>query len=65
MPVKKTDVEDWFVDLGIYNTARLDPVFQVLAQGLPPAEAQAYMLTQLLNMNRVELVQELVYKLNY
>jgi len=65
MPVVKSDLEDWFVDLGIYNTARLEPVFQVLAQGLPPAEAEQYLRTQLLNMNRVELVQELVYKLNY
>lgn len=65
MPVEKSDLEDWFVDLGVRNTARLEPVFQVLAQGLPAAEAKEFMRTQLLNMNRVELVQELVYKLNY
>lgn len=62
-PVPLSDLRDWFTDLGEHNTARLDPVFRTLAEGLPEEEYTQFRRSQLLNMDRIELVQELVFEL--
>ncbi|MBX2893597.1 MAG: hypothetical protein KF734_21965 [Saprospiraceae bacterium] len=61
LPVPETDLRDWFFDLGETNTARLRPVLDTLANALPPDERELYR-QKLLNMNRVELVQEIVFE---
>jgi len=60
-PVHLADLRYWFTDLGEHNTARLDPVFRTLAEGLPEEELAQFRQSQKLNMDRVELVQELVF----
>jgi hypothetical protein len=62
-PVHETDVRDWFTDLGEMNNARIQPVLDALAQGLPEEEKELFRQSKLLNMDRVELVQELVFDL--
>ncbi len=62
-PVLVSDLRDWFNDLGERNNARLQPVLDTLAEGLPEAELQQLKQSKQLNMDRVELVQELVFEL--
>jgi hypothetical protein len=62
-PVLVTDLRDWFNDLGERNNARLQPVFDTLAEGLPEEELQQLKQSKQFNMDRVELVQELVFEL--
>lgn len=61
-PVHESDLRDWFTDLGERNNARLQPVFDALEKGLPPEELTQYREGKLLNMDRVELVQEVVFE---
>lgn len=60
-PVHESDLRDWFNDLGEWNNARLQPVLDTLADALSAEELQQYRQTKNLNMDRVELVQELVF----
>jgi hypothetical protein len=60
-PVHISDLRDWFADLGEHNPARLQPVETALVEGLPGEELHQFRQSQCLNMDRVELVQELVY----
>jgi hypothetical protein len=62
-PVHESDLRDWFDDLGEHNTARLQPVLDTLIESLPPEELQQFQQSKQLNMDRVELVQELVFDL--
>lgn len=62
-PVHESDLRDWFNDLGERNNARLQPVLDTLTEGLPPEERQQFQQSELLNMDRVELIQELVFDL--
>ncbi len=62
-PVLISDLRDWFNDLGEQNNARLQPVLDTLAEGLPEEELQQLKQSKKFNMDRVELVQELVFEL--
>lgn len=62
-PVHESDLRDWFNDLGERNYARLQPVLDTLVDSLPPEEFQQFRQSKHLNMDRVELVQELVFDL--
>ncbi len=62
-PVLESELRDWFNDLGERNNARLQPVLDTLTEGLPEAELQQFKNSKQLNMDRVELVQELVFDL--
>jgi hypothetical protein len=62
-PVLESDLRQWFARLGEHNNARLLPVLKTLEEGLPPGELQQFQQAKELNMDRVELVQKLVYDL--
>lgn len=62
LPVSKTDLRDWFFDLGETNPASLRPVFDTLANSLPTDEKENYQRHERLNMDRVEIVQEIVFE---
>ena len=61
-PVLESDLRDWFNDLGEHNNARLQPLLDTLAESLPEAELQQLKQSKQFNMDRVELVQELVFE---
>lgn len=73
-PVEASDVVNWFNDLGEMNNARIQPVIDTLVNSLTPEEVAQYRRlknnpgeppeeARLLNMDRVELVQEIVFDL--
>ena len=64
-PVEESDLRYWFNDLGERNNARINPVLDTLLDSLPPEELQQFRQSaaKLLNMDRVELVQELVFEM--
>jgi hypothetical protein len=61
-PVQDTDLRDWFFDLGENNPARIDPVLKTLAHSLPAEEKAMYDKNKTLNMDRIEIVQEIVFE---
>lgn len=78
-PVEEPDLTYWFNDLGEMNNARIQPVLDTVLGGLTAEELEQYHepkpvepgkhlpvvpeLKKLLNMDRIELVQELVFDL--
>lgn len=60
-PVHESDLVYWFNDLGEMNNARIQPVIDTLVESLPTEELQQFRQSEQLNMDRVELVQELVF----
>lgn len=62
-PVEVSDLLDWFGDLGERNNARIQPLMDTLIADLSETEKTQYLRQQLLNMDRVELIQEMVFDL--
>ena len=61
-PVSVSDLNEWLTELGENNPARRRPVLDTLVSNLPPDEKEQYQKEQTFNMDRVELVQEVVFE---
>lgn len=62
-PVERYYVEDWLLKIADLTTTKIDAILDCFCQSLTPAELARYQASEdrLLDMERVEEIQELVY----
>ena len=63
LPVPKSDLKAWVVNLGERNDGKIEELIKVMIRGLTPEDRKLFETKQLFNMDDLERLQEIVYQL--